>query len=130
MSPLLTIERFPPLALGKIIELLDLLASLRSAAATVTTAEGLRNVLDLLGRLAALAGVDSSWINRLQSILADQNTFSVVLSIVQYVDGLLAPPAKPTGPTATAVTSLTVDAQSFADWLPLVMQLIHLLKAL
>ena len=127
MSPLMTIEQFPPPALGKLIQVVDLLEQLRAAAATIGTADGLRNVVNLFGQLGQLVGVDSAWTSKLQTILADQQVFDIVLAIVKYVESLLA--AKPqTGSVTTTAT--TIDAQDFADWLPLIMQFMRLLQSL
>jgi hypothetical protein len=129
MSPVLTIEQCPPPALGKVIQVIDLLEQLRAAAPTIGTADGLRNVVNLLGQLGQFVGVDSSWTSKLQSILANQQVFGIVLAIVQYVDALLTPAATPQA-GAPAVAALTIEAQSFADWLPLVTQIVKLLKSL
>jgi hypothetical protein len=127
MSPLMTIEQFPPPALGKLIQVVDLLEQLRAATPTIGTADGLRNVVNLFGQVGQLVGVDSAWTSKLQTILADQQVFDIVLAIVKYVDSLLAP--KPPAGAVTA-TATTIDAQAFADWLPLIMQIMRLLKSL
>ncbi len=127
MSPLLTIEQFPPPALSKLLQVVDLLEQLGVAAPTITTADGLRNIVNLLGQLGQLVGVDSAWTSKLQTIIADQQVFGIVLAIVQYVDSLLA--AKPQA-GAPAAAALTIDAQAFADWLPSATQIVRLVKSL
>src|SRR5436305_15201965 len=108
MSPLMTIEQFPLPALGKLIQVVDLLEQLRAAAATIGTADGLRNVVSLLGQLGQLAGVDAAWTSKLQTILADQQVFDIVLAIVRYVESLLEGAPKAASPAANP---LTIDAQ-------------------
>ena len=119
----------PPAALSlssKLRELLDLLAALRDLREPLTSPEGLRVSLELLLRLAEFAGVDRAWTDRVRSILDDPRAFDIVLAIVRYLHGLMD--------TEQVVQSIAdrdatdVAAQDFLDWLPLILEIMALLR--
>jgi hypothetical protein len=113
---------------SKLRELLSLLAALRDIREPLTSPDGLRASLELLLRLAAFAGVDRSWTDRVRTILDDSRAFDIVLAIVRYFDGLME--------TEQVVQSIAehngtdLAAQDLLDWLPLVLEIIALLRDL
>ncbi|MGE0610278.1 MAG: hypothetical protein AB7O62_24525 [Pirellulales bacterium] len=116
---------------NKIRELLALLAGLREIRDPLVSEPGLRQSLELLLRLAEMVGVDPAWTARLRRILAEPGIFAIVLAIVQYALG--TPAERTTDDTirmAAANGAVELHAADFADWLPLVIQLIHLLREL
>ncbi len=127
-----TIEPFFLERFKKIRELLDILSALRDLTEPLTTAQGLRQTIELLARVARLVGVDPAWIERLLSILDDQATFRVVLAIVNFVLNSIARKAEG-GAVRIALAEdddVHLTAHAFTDWLPLVMQIINLLRQL
>lgn len=121
------LERF-----AKIRELLNILAALRDLTEPITTADGLRQTIELLARVARLVGVDPRWIDRLVSILDDEATFRVVLAIVHFVLNSVARKAEGGAVriTLSEDDDVHLTAHAFIDWLPLVMQIINLLGQL
>jgi hypothetical protein len=120
---------------SKLRELLDLLAALRDIREPLTTPEGLRASLELFLRLAEFAGVDHAWTDRIRKVLDDPRAFDVVLAIVRYLHGLIATEqimqVIAEHNAASAETSSTdVAAQDFIDWLPLILEIIALLRDL
>ena len=113
---------------SKLRELLDLLAALRDIREPLTSPEGLRASLELLLRLAEFAGVDRTWTDRLRTILDDPRAFDIVLAIVRYLHGLIE--------TEQVIQSIAehnateVAAQDVLDWLPLILEIIALLREL
>jgi hypothetical protein len=133
----------PLAATSKLRELLDLLADLRAIREPLTTPEGLRASLELLLRLAEFTGIDRTWTDRVRSVLDDPRAFDVVLAVVRYLHGLVAPDdvarliaqRDAAANDAVAMTKLLtpdadVAAQAFIDWLPLVFELVALLREL
>ena len=112
----------------KFRELIDLLAALRDIREPLTSPEGLRASLELLLRLAEFAGVDHAWTDRIRKILDDPRAFDIVLAIVRYLHGLLE-----TEQVVQAIAernATDVAAQDFLDWLPLILEIIALLREL
>jgi hypothetical protein len=122
---------------SKLRELLDLLASLRNIREPLTSPEGLRASLELLLRLAEFAGVDRAWTDRVRTILDDPRAFDVVLAIVRYLHGLVSGEniirliAEEDAATIERLAAESeVAAQDFLDWLPLILEIIALLREL
>ncbi len=137
------------LRFGKLSEMLELLSALRGIEQPLTAPEGLRQSLELLLRLAQFAGVDPRWTARLRMLLDDRELFELALAIVRYlarvmdsyVGSAVTPGDKPDTPSpaqpsiAAAAANppappVTVDGQSFVDWLPIVLQILSLLRQL
>ena len=132
MSSVVTLQVFPALRLGKLRDLLDVIAALRRIQQPINTPNGLRQAVQLLARVAELLGLDSRWTARLQSILDNPAVFDVVLAIVQYVSQQLADDRRDNGEIAALAepTMLSINAQGFAEWLPMVLQIVDLLRYL
>ncbi len=131
MNATLTIPRFPPPLSAKLGSLLSLLAELRAAAAALATPDGLKKAVGLLIDVADALGMDAAWTAKLKTLLSDQNVFEVALVIVQFIESLFgsSPPPLPSA-AASAGDRVTLDAQAFADWLPVVMQILQVIEQL
>ena len=119
----------------KLRELLGLLAALREIRDPLTSPEGLRASLELLLRLAEFVGVDPAWTRRLRSLLDDPRAFDVVLAIVRYLHGLMeteqvmqAIAERDPAAVERLAAETDVSAQDFLDWLPLILEIIALLR--
>jgi hypothetical protein len=120
---------------AKLRELLSLLAELREIRDPLTSAEGRRASLELLLRLAEFSGVNRAWTDRVRTILDDQRSFDVVLAIVRYLHGLIATEQvmqilAQHNTASSATTATDIHAQDFVDWLPLILEIIALLREL
>jgi hypothetical protein len=129
---MLTLQSFPALRLAKLRELLDLLAAVRQISWPIETADDLRRAVALLVRLGQLVGLDPSWSARLQSILDNPAVFDIVLVIARYLSSQLATDAASDAifPLSDDPVVLDIDAQSLAAWLPIVLQILDLLRQL
>jgi hypothetical protein len=112
---------------AKLRQALQLLADIESLPQPITSADGLRQAIDDLAQLATLLGIDSTWSDRLTTILSDQTVFDLVLAVVQALFASPMPPSPAPNPAPTAVLT-TVDPQLLAQWLPLVVQIISLIR--
>lgn len=114
---------------GKIRDVLAVLAAIRDIREPLGSAEGLRQSLALLIQLAEVVGVEPAWTGKLRSILEEPGVFAIVLALVQYVLGT-APKAASDDciRMGAADGDVTLHAADFAQWLPLVVQLIQLLR--
>jgi len=131
MSPTVTLRSFSPVLPSKLSlqSLLALLKKLQQLAQPLATADGLRQAIELLVQLGSAAGLNSAWISRLQSLLTDQNAFNTVLSIIAWLESLLGSGSTPAS-EATTPLELAIDAQSLADWLPIVLQILQLIQSI
>lgn len=131
MKEAIALAQVPLGGLSKIGDLLGLIGDIRNITAAPTTADGLRQTLALVLRLADMLGIDPTWTNRLASILGDSGVFNVVLAIIQYLTGVAG--AQQADNTirvriAAGEPEVIVDEAAFAAWLPLVLQLMALLR--
>ncbi len=116
---------------GKIRDILSLIGDIRAITEPISSAEGLRQSIELLIHLASLVGIDSRWTDRLRSILDNDAVFDIVLAIVRYVSGIASHETDNDGVRVMLADDgheVVVDAQSFVDWLPIVIQIISLLR--
>src|SRR5262245_13483052 len=124
-----------PRAFDKLRELLRLIAALRGMKEPLTSPDGLRQALEILLQLAGFAGLDPAVADRLRTILADERVFANVLAIVQYIAGLLAL-SLDLGEGRVRLSSagngaeVFIEAADFFDWLPIVLEIIELLRRL
>ena len=126
----------PPNALflgrfGSLRQLIELLTRFGRISEPITSPAGLRQTIEAALAIGRLAGIDGIWIDRLQSALDNDVVFGVVLALVR----LAAEAATARGDeSGVRVTSADADAiltpQSLADWLPIVLELIELFRAL
>jgi hypothetical protein len=131
MSAATPLAQVPLGGLSKLRDLLSLLGDIRNITDPLTTADGLKRALTLILQLADTLGLDPGWTDRLTAILGDQGVFNVVLAIIQYLTGIAG--AERSDNTIHVQLSASdqeviVDEASFVAWLPLVIQLISLLR--
>jgi hypothetical protein len=131
MTAATALAQAPLGSLSKLRDLLSLLADIRAITAPLTSADGLKQTLTLILHLADTLGVDPAWSNRLAAILGDPGVFNVVLAIIQYLSGVAG--AEKSDNTIHVQLTATepeviVDEASFLAWLPVVIQLISLLR--
>lgn len=96
----------------------------------------LRRGIELAIRIGELLGADPAWTGRLRSLLTNDALWEVVQSIVRFVASWEeGPPRMAMQATSgsevwsTESAALEVEAQSLAVWLPVVLQLISLWRA-
>ena len=131
MTATISIAQVPLGGLSKLRDLLSLLADLRNITAPITTADGLRQTLTLILHLADTLGIDPAWSNRLAAILSDQGVFNVVLALLRYLTGVASAEQVSDAlhvQSAANESTAIVDEASFVAWLPVVLQLISLLR--
>ncbi len=124
--PMLAADR-----LQRLSRLAKLMQLLRTFSGPLTTPENLRQALNTLLEVAGLVGLDDEWVNRLEQILNDENVFQIVLAIVRALSGWSGAVGGDNQLRVSSVSQqVTVHAQAFVDWLPIVVQLIQLLRQL
>lgn len=113
-------------------ELLETLAALRGMDQPFTSPEGWQQVLRLIERLAELAGVEEVWLERLRKFAADEALLAILAAVAEYLwllrssDGSALPPVLPMFDT----DDRTVEALAIEDWLPLLLEIVALLRTL
>lgn len=131
MSEAVTISLLPARPWGSLRRLLELIGELRAIGEPLTEPDGLRGAVELMLKLAELIGLDEAWRARLRQILDDPATFALVLAIVQYVSGrVMGAEGRTDGLAADEARVLTVDARGFVEWLPVILELLELLRRL
>lgn len=120
--------------LAQLRELLDLVNEVRALDDPFASPDDFRRLITLVVRLGSACGFDSAWLERFERLLTDDDLVAVVLAVTHYVlrgVGLQATGVPSTNmPTASNPQPLVVDAQSYADWLPLVIELVQLVRKL
>jgi len=117
--------------LQRIARLNQLLRLLRGLTGPLADPENLRSTLYLLLEIGRLVGLEPEWLERLERIVGDDRVFAIVLAIVRAVSGWTsALEAKGQLSVRSAAAGETVAAQGFFDWLPIVVEIIHLLRQL
>lgn len=110
---------------GRLRELLELLAALRDLQGPITTPEGLRGALAVLEQLAALLGADDDWLAWLRRFSQDDALLRIAAAVVEYLWSRRAAEA-----AGASWAAQDVDALALQDWLPLLIELLELLRAL
>ena len=120
--------------LAQLRELLDLVNSVRALDDPFATPEDFRRLITLVVRLGSAFGFDAPSLQRFEQLLTDDDLVAAVLAITHYVlrsTGLQSTTLRTASLQATStVEPLVVDAQSYADWLPLVIELVQLVRKL
>lgn len=131
MNEMLLIRRWPLESWSRLREVLQVIADLQDVEAPLTSPAGLRRSVELVLRLGELLGLDAAWLDRLRPILTDEGALNIVLAVWQFVLG-----ARHESDVGDAIrcrvagveAPVVVTQQSLADWLPIVVQLISLLR--
>lgn len=128
--------------LGKIRDVLAIVGRIRAIDSPLVEAAGLRSAVELLLELAEVVGVDWRWTDRLRRIVENEAIFELVLAIVRYVSGLVDSGSDDEALHLVSVEGLRVlggadgtagerfEAEGFLDWLPLVVQIVSLIRAI
>jgi hypothetical protein len=121
-------------SLDKIRDLLRIIADLRGIG-DITTPDGLRRAIEFVLELADLIGLDEKLVERLRTILADQNVFQIVLSIVRFLAGFVDVVGEPADgrfhlSSVDGQTQSDMSIRGFLEWLPIVLQILDLLRRL
>ena len=119
--------------LERLSDILQLIADQRGG--DITSPDGLRRAIEFVSEIAALMGMDEGFIERVRKILADEQVFQVVLSIVQYLGGVLRTAG---GPRDSRIRFEAIDdshgtiieSEDFLEWLPVVLQTLELIQRL
>ncbi|MBL8830715.1 MAG: hypothetical protein JNM18_27320 [Planctomycetaceae bacterium] len=131
MSTTIAIPMLAADRLQRLSRLAKLMQLLRTFSGPLTTPENLRQALNTLLEVAGLVGLDDEWVNRLEQILSDENVFQIVLAVVRALSGWSGAVDSGNQLRVSSVSQqVTVHAQSFVDWLPIVVQLLQLLRQL
>jgi hypothetical protein len=115
---------------AKVGELLDLVGDFRDLQGELDSPEGFRRAAELTLRLAELLGVDGAWIERLRALLAEESTFRLALALVQFVLHRAGRKAE-AGAIRVSLAErdeVHLTAHAFLDWLPLVMEIVNLVR--
>ena len=115
---------------SKLRDALDLIAAIREVRDPFGSIEEFRKLLELIVRLAEQFGVDQHWLDRWESLLTDERLAQVVLAIAQYVLGVLKRSETSTALGYVAPQAIVVEARSYAEWLPLVVELLRIVLRL
>jgi lantibiotic modifying enzyme len=131
MNATLSVRTLPLNWFARIRELLELVDAIRQITHPITTAEGLRQSIDLLVRLAQLAGVDPRWIKRLEQIRDDEAVMRIVLAIARYVFERVVHRSEEEAVFVSlgdGDDEVAVTTKDFLEWLPVIIQIISLLR--
>lgn len=130
---------FPAIALsasglGNWAEILRLIGELRGLR-DLTSPDGLRQAIEAVLGFAQLVGLDERFIEKLRTILADEQAFEIVLAIVRFLVGRIKLSERPEEGRFQIASeggqfSGDVSVRSFVDWLPAVLQILDLIRRL
>lgn len=130
-----TLRLYPAAPFDRVKEILRLINLLRETDQPLTTADGLRQTIAVVLQFAELAGLDQAWLDRLRAIAEDPTSFNLLLAIVQYVDSLMdrdqhqvAFGVNARQQRALSQQQALAAAHEFSDWLPVIVQLVVLLR--
>ena len=130
MTPPLRFDGFNVQQLGLLRDVLELIGRIRQVSDPITSPDGLRQTIELVLRFAELLGVSGELTDRLRQILADDNVFHVVLGIVRLLFGAAAVTTDDGKVRVSFVdgTTAEVEPQDLLSWLPIVVQIINLIR--
>lgn len=116
--------------LGLLRDVLELIGRIREIDEPITSPEGLRQALEFILNFAELLGVSAEITDRLRRVLADENVFRIVLAIVRLLLGAAGAEAQDNKIRAfwDDGSEVLIDSNDFLDWLPIIIQIIDLLR--
>jgi hypothetical protein len=90
----------------------------------------LQQAIALLVRLAEVLGIDDAWTERLRQIVVEPPLFNLVLAIVQYLADLAGWDESQQSICVLSADGqqVLVDARGLLEWLPIVLEILRLLK--
>jgi hypothetical protein len=130
MTQSLALEQLALPDLGRLRLVLELLTQLRDIKDPLTSLDGLRASIALVLKLTELFGVSEEWRKRLAQIFSDENLLLVLLGVLRLLQGMLDTQQE-NGVLHVKCEQeqvVEVTAASFAEWLPIALQLIQLLR--
>jgi hypothetical protein len=112
-------------------QLLELVSQIGRMSEPITSPGGLRKAIEIVVSLGRLIGLDAAWLERLQAALDNDAVFGVVLALVR----LAAQAATARNDDAglrirSADADVVLTGQAIADWLPIVLELVEMLRLL
>lgn len=111
--------------------LVELLKSLGRLDEPITTPAGLRRVIEVALSLGKLAGLDATWLQRMQSALDNEAVFELVLALVRLAAQAATARNHEKGlRIQTADAEVLLSATAINEWLPIVLELIELFRLL
>ena len=116
--------------LGQMHDVLALIGRIRQLQEPITSPDGLRQTIELVLHFAQLLGVSGELTDRLRQILADENVFQIVLSIVRFLLGMAGgeSPAGNLRASFDVGNTRRIEQQDLLSWLPIVVQIINLIR--
>ena len=115
---------------GLFRDVLDFIGGIRQIRDPITSPDGLRQTIELVLNFAELLGTSDELTDRLLQILADENVLQIVLAIVRFVLGTASDETDDGTPRAAfdPPRSTAIQPQDFLSWLPIVVQIINLIR--
>lgn len=126
MSIALTVRGVAWERLGRLRDVLELLAAVRELDAPLDSPEQFRKLVGLVVRLGGLFGLDDAWLRRWELLLTDDDLVQVVLAIAHYVLNRVSPASEQS--SGASFVAHSIDRQSYVDWLPLVVELLRIVR--
>ena len=124
-------DRLLPGRFGAVRQLLELLAQFGRLDQPITTPGGLRQAIQFAAAVGRLVGLDAGWLERLQAALDNEAVFGVVLALVRLAAQRATASNDDAGlRISTADTDVVLTGQAIADWLPIVLELVELIRLL
>jgi hypothetical protein len=116
--------------LGLMRDVLELIARIRQIQAPITSPDGLRQTIELILHCAELLGVSGELTDRLRQMLADENVFQIVLSIMRFLLGMASGETADSKPRASfdVGNTIRIEPQDLLSWLPIVVEIINLIR--
>jgi hypothetical protein len=116
---------------GSVRQLLELLAQYGRLDEPITTPEGLRQAIQFALAVGRLVGLDAGWLERLQAALDNEAVFDVVLALLRLAAQAATASNDDAGlRISTADADVVLTGQAIADWLPIVLELVELIRLL
>jgi hypothetical protein len=124
-------DRLFPGRFGSVRQLLELLAQLGRLDQPITTPGGLRQAIQFAVAVGRLVGLDAGWLERLQTALDNEAVFGVVLALVRLAAQAATASNDDAGLRISAADAdVVLTGQAIADWLPIVLELVELIRLL
>jgi hypothetical protein len=112
-------------------QLFELVSQIGRLSEPITSAAGLRKAIEIVVSLGRLVGIDAALVDRLQAALDNEAVFGVVLALVRLAAQAATVSNDDRGlRISSADVDVVLTGQAIADWLPIVLELIELLRAL
>jgi hypothetical protein len=112
-------------------QLFELVSQIGRLSEPITSPTGLRKATEIVVSLGRLVGIDAAWLDRLRTALDNEVVFGVVLALVRLAAQAATASNDDRGlRISSADADVVLTGQAIADWLPIVLELIELLRTL